>query len=250
MLRRGQGAARDSQRSSTSDVSSKHARCDNVALALATSSAGRRTPVQLIDNDPVLPHWTCDSHHVQRSAAGGRASLDRRSADAGARSDVDAALDALNTVPLLSSVSQVTQRARCLLGLQIAVPREPSQAVANPSPARTGCCSCRHTVIKQCDSAAVDELFHRALRTSDGSRDRVAAQADLYRAAEAAARAAEVFGPGDLIAVDGSAMERLFIVREGSCCEIEVRARSTAWPHFADAHGPYAPLHGGRTEHI
>jgi len=51
-------------------------------------------------------------------------------------------------------------------------------------------------------------------------------QADLYRAAEAAAGSAEAFGPGEIIAVEGSAMDRLLIVREGSCCMIEVRAVS------------------------
>ena len=51
-------------------------------------------------------------------------------------------------------------------------------------------------------------------------------QADLYRAAEAAAGSAEAFGPGEVIAVEGSAMDRLLIVREGSCCMIEVRAVS------------------------
>jgi len=43
---------------------------------------------------------------VQR-AANNRPSLDRRSADEDARTDVDAALDGLNTVPLLSSLPQV-----------------------------------------------------------------------------------------------------------------------------------------------
>ena len=55
-----------------------------------------------------------------------------------------------------------------------------------------------------------------------------AMQAEMYRAAEAAARAVEAFGPGALIAVNGSAMDRLFIVREGSCCQIEVRALDAA----------------------
>jgi len=48
-------------------------------------------------------------------------------------------------------------------------------------------------------------------------------QADLYRAAEAAARSVETFGPGEVIGLEGSAMDRLLIVREGSCCMIEVR---------------------------
>ena len=45
--------------------------------------------------------------HVAQRAADKRASLDHRSGDVGARSDVDAALDGLNTVPLLSSLPQV-----------------------------------------------------------------------------------------------------------------------------------------------
>ena len=48
-------------------------------------------------------------------------------------------------------------------------------------------------------------------------------QADLYRAAESASRSVESFTPGGVIGVEGSAMDRLLIVREGSCCRIEVR---------------------------
>ena len=91
------------------------------------------------------------------------------------------------------------------------------------------------------------EHQHAALSTCYSDRDHVAAQADLYRAAEAAARAAEVFGPGDLIAVDGSAMDRLFVVREGSCCEIEVRVGRTARPCVAAAHVPCTASPGGPT---
>ena len=105
MLRRGQGAARNSQRSSTSDVRSARA---------APSQGERQSHVarfrvlrNLLRSRQSNPMATVNNscrHVAQMSAAGGR---DGRSTDADARSDIDAALDALNTVPLLSSVSQV-----------------------------------------------------------------------------------------------------------------------------------------------
>ena len=57
----------------------------------------------------IWPH--CGPGGVQR-AANKRPSLDRRSGDVDARTDVDAALDGLNTVPLLSSLPQVQSVCR------------------------------------------------------------------------------------------------------------------------------------------
>ncbi len=72
-------------------------------------------PRMYLTSAPLIPAsftWLSVGRVVVQRAANKRPSLDRRSGDADARTDVDAALDGLNTVPLLSSLPQVHSLCR------------------------------------------------------------------------------------------------------------------------------------------